>query len=502
MTFTQSESTAAARRFPVYLVDATDGLTAETGEAGGQPQISKNGGAFGNTSATLTAIGNGSYYVELTTGELDTLGTIRVRYKSANTAEFAMSADVKVAPMASYTQPTGFLAATFPTTVASTTNITAGTITTATNVTTVNGLAANVITAASIESNAITSAKIATDAIGAAQIAANAITSAKIAGSAITSTQIAPTAIGVTQIADGALSAAKFDTGALNGKGDWLLSSGYTAPPSAATISTAVWSEATRTITGGTISTVSDKTGYSLATAPPTTAAIADAVWDEVLSGHLTAGSTGNALNASGSAGDPWSTALPGAYGSGTAGNIIGNANTRFLTMIELDGSVYRYTTNALEMGPAGEGGGGGATTEEIVAALAGKTVAVTPLVDEERGEFTIVEGEEKTLSFSITGWTGASLDGQTISLRIVDRLTYDTDGTTANADAIGTGTSTQSGQTVSVSITITDTQTAALTPTSPPVPGFTHVAQLWSPSPERVKTYNVKVERGIRSAS
>lgn len=37
--------------------------------------------------------------------------------------------------MATYTQPTGFLAATFPTTVASTTNITAGTITTVTNLT-------------------------------------------------------------------------------------------------------------------------------------------------------------------------------------------------------------------------------------------------------------------------------------------------------------------------------------------------------------------------------
>jgi predicted Fe-Mo cluster-binding NifX family protein len=54
--------------------------------------------------------------------------------------------------MATYTQPTGFLAATFPSgTIANTTNITAGTmttVTTATNVTTVNGLAANVITAA------------------------------------------------------------------------------------------------------------------------------------------------------------------------------------------------------------------------------------------------------------------------------------------------------------------------------------------------------------------
>jgi hypothetical protein len=54
-------------------------------------------------------------------------------------------------------------------------------------------------------------------------------------------------------------------------------------------------------------------------------AEIADGVWDEVISGHLTAGSTGNALNAAGSAGDPWSTSLPGAYGAGTAGNIIGN---------------------------------------------------------------------------------------------------------------------------------------------------------------------------------
>src|SRR5690349_12465468 len=53
---------------------------------------------------------------------------------------------------------------TFPNaTLASTTNITAGTVTTATNVTTVNGLAAGVITAASIASDAITDAKVAAD---------------------------------------------------------------------------------------------------------------------------------------------------------------------------------------------------------------------------------------------------------------------------------------------------------------------------------------------------
>lgn len=54
-------------------------------------------------------------------------------------------------------------------------------------------------------------------------------------------------------------------------------------------------------------------------------AEIADAVWDEALSGHLSAGSTGEALNAAGAAGDPWTTSLPGAYGAGSAGYIIGN---------------------------------------------------------------------------------------------------------------------------------------------------------------------------------
>jgi hypothetical protein len=53
---------------------------------------------------------------------------------------------------------------------------------------------------------------------------------------------------------------------------------------------------------------------------------IADAVWDENLGDHLTSGSTGAGLNAAGSAGDPWATSLPGAYGAGTAGKLIGDS--------------------------------------------------------------------------------------------------------------------------------------------------------------------------------
>lgn len=57
----------------------------------------------------------------------------------------------------------------------------------------------------------------------------------------------------------------------------------------------------------------------------PTVGAIADQVWDEAISGHAIGGSTGAALSSAGSAGDPWSTALPGAYGAGTAGQIVGD---------------------------------------------------------------------------------------------------------------------------------------------------------------------------------
>jgi hypothetical protein len=95
--------------------------------------------------------------------------------------------------------------------------------------------------------------------------------------------------------------------------------------------------------TGVTVATNNDKTGYSLATAPPTAAAIADAVWDETLADHLTSGSTGAALNAAGSSGDPWATSLPGAYGAGTAGKIVGdNLNATVSSRSTLDASGVR----------------------------------------------------------------------------------------------------------------------------------------------------------------
>jgi hypothetical protein len=104
-----------------------------------------------------------------------------------------------------------------------------------------------------------------------------------------------------------------------------------------ATIADAVWNEVRADhVTAGTFGEVS------------TTADIVDAVWNELAADHVAAGSIGKAiadiladsnelqgdwvnggrldllLDGAASAGDPWLTTLPGAYGAGTAGMLIG----------------------------------------------------------------------------------------------------------------------------------------------------------------------------------
>jgi hypothetical protein len=73
-----SESTAARRRIPVLLVDATDGYTPKTGQTGPTVTISKNGATAATGTGTWTEISNGQYYYEFASGEVDTLGWIAV----------------------------------------------------------------------------------------------------------------------------------------------------------------------------------------------------------------------------------------------------------------------------------------------------------------------------------------------------------------------------------------------------------------------------------------
>jgi hypothetical protein len=85
----KANQATAARRRVYFDIRQIDGITPATGESGGQPQISTNGGAFTSTGiATLTAIGNGRYYADASQAAVATAGDIiETRYKGTNTAE-------------------------------------------------------------------------------------------------------------------------------------------------------------------------------------------------------------------------------------------------------------------------------------------------------------------------------------------------------------------------------------------------------------------------------
>lgn len=146
------------------------------------------------------------------------------------------------------------------------------------------------------------------------------------------------------------------------------------------------------------------KTGYSISGTITTLDGLnniaAGDVWDVTLSGHLTAGTTGNALNAAGSAGDPWSTSIPGAYGAGTAGYILGNnldatVSTRLPTAsITLTGGAVTVGTNNDKTGYS--------LTQTFPTNFADMAIAVTT------GEVTVGTNNDKT------GYTASTVSDKT----------------------------------------------------------------------------------------
>lgn len=79
------------RRVPIHLVDATDGITAKTGQTGtanlmtnwGSPKTSRN-----SIVEVDSVNAPGDYYLELTTLEIKDLGVILVRVKTSASAEY------------------------------------------------------------------------------------------------------------------------------------------------------------------------------------------------------------------------------------------------------------------------------------------------------------------------------------------------------------------------------------------------------------------------------
>lgn len=92
----KDEATAAQRRIPFYLVDATDGYTPETSVtiSAGDLKISKNGGGESNHAGTWAEVAGGLYYYIADAGELDTLGFLSLRLSKSGIRVFVAVAQV------------------------------------------------------------------------------------------------------------------------------------------------------------------------------------------------------------------------------------------------------------------------------------------------------------------------------------------------------------------------------------------------------------------------
>lgn len=86
MLIKQSETNAARRSVVIGpLANTSDDSAYTSALSAADLQISKAGGAFGNSAGTATHIGVGYYKYEFTAGECDTLGSLMVRCAASGT---------------------------------------------------------------------------------------------------------------------------------------------------------------------------------------------------------------------------------------------------------------------------------------------------------------------------------------------------------------------------------------------------------------------------------
>lgn len=251
-----------------------------------------------------------------------------------------------------------------------------------TNLTAASGIPE--VKVASIAASAITAAAIATDAIDADAIAANAIDAGAIAADAITAAKLAADV--TTEIQSGLATATALTTvddfldteiAAIKAKTDLIPAAPAAVGdiPTAATIADAVWDEdATAHQTQGTFgqaigdpvadadtiwglvntnlnATVSSRASQTSVDTiddfldTEVTAILADT--NELQTDWANGGRLDLLLDGAASAGDPWTTALPGAYGAGTAGKIVGDNINATISSRASQTSVDDLPTNA-----------------------------------------------------------------------------------------------------------------------------------------------------------
>lgn len=450
------QSTAYTRMF--LMVDASDHVSAKTGLTC-TVNLSKAGAAFGAAGGTITEVANGFYKIALTTTDTNTLGDLafHITGSGADPSDFVDQIGVR---------NTDDLA--FPATSGRSMVVDAAGLVDANTVKLGPTGAGTAQTARDVGTSVLISSGSGTGQLDVTSgvIKANL---AQILGTALTETagQLAAAFkkffnIGSPASTMDALTLCATVTTVTTTTTATNLTNAPTAGDFTATMKTSL-NAATPAVT------VSDKTGFSLSTAgtqaiwdkltsalttsgsigkllvdniTASISGVAAAVWDVTLSSHLTSGTTGNALNAAGSAGDPWATALPGAYGAGTAGKIIGS---------NLDAAVSTRSTYA---------GGDTSGTTTLLSRL-GSALSITGGkvdVNDKTGFSLSSAGVQAiwdalTSALTTAGSIGKLLSQLTFSVtNVLDSNVVDWKGTTAPAmtgDAYGalTGAQAEPGQ-------------------------------------------------------
>lgn len=113
-----------------------------------------------------------------------------------------------------------------------------------------------------------------------------------------------------------------------------------------------------------------------------TSTTTADAIWNATATSYNTAGTMGNKLNSAASSGDPWTTAIPGAYAVGSAGHRLGNVPD---ITAGSNGGMFIAGTNAT-------------TTVNITGNLSGSVANVTDLSSTPQVELAAVPASTATI--------------------------------------------------------------------------------------------------------
>lgn len=417
----------------------TTGLI-NSGAAGLDSEVSKDGGAYTDCTNECVEIGSsGSYALELTSTEMNA-DLVRIQVKSSTTN--AITAKYKIVTtetgdwIANATQVGGQTASaagtvTFPGTIASTTNITAGTITTTTNLTNLPAITANWITAAGINADAFTAAKFASD-VGtefAAAVWANGTRSlttlAGLTVDTVTTLTNLPSIPANWLTAAG--TAADFTVEIQAGL------STLTAAQVNAEVDTALADVGlTTTITGRIDAAISTRLASASYTAP------------------LDAAGTRSAIGlASANLDTQIGTLATGANLAIVAGYLdtevaaIKLVTDHLATALVLDGAVYQFTANALELGP-----GGGAGIAQAVWDLATSGIVTVGSI----GEFVLgLNAGAGSGAFTVTVTVTDGTDPlQNASIRLIEGVTpY-----TATTNASGVATFSLDAATYSIAIT------------------------------------------------